>query len=227
MLQQEFLGHILSKNQRILSLMGPSGTGKSFSAEFIKEYLDYRIAKQITTRDKRPDDTHYEFISRQEFVDLENQGKILGLFAGDKHTLQGNGYGYIIEEVLEQLQHDNKLILFPSAYELNNPNFGKQYGTSHKIGLGFTNFQNVKLRALQCDKVFSEEELQSRIKTAATLTEIMENYARKKDETFKLIYSDSDSLNIQQSKILQLQEILSFIGYNPNDFKNQLEEYTM
>ena len=67
---QEILGHLLADNERVVSLIGPSGTGKTFSASFLQDYLNFRIARQLTTRDPRPDDKHYDYISREGFVDV-------------------------------------------------------------------------------------------------------------------------------------------------------------
>lgn len=222
---QQFLGYYLSKDQKILSMMGPSGTGKSFSAEFLQEYLDYKVAKQLTTRDPRPDDKHYRYISREEFVRLENEGKILGIFAGDKQKLQGNGYGYLSDEVMEQLSKDNKLILFSSAYELQKSDFREKYGTSDKIGLAFKDPQVVLQRALQCNKALSEKDLQSRIKVAVELSRIMEEYDKTGDKTFNLIYSDSTAKDLRQSKNNQISKIVNCIGYNSDELQDSIEEY--
>jgi len=222
---QQFFGYFLGKNQKILSLLGPSGTGKSFSADFMQEYLNYKIAKQITTRDPRPDDKHYRYMSKDEFIKLEQAGKILGLFAGDRKTLQGNGYGYLIDEVLDQIALDHKLILFPSAYELQKPDFKNQYGTTDKIGLGFKDTQTVLHRALQCNKVFTDKELQSRIIVAGDLTRIMEQYAEMGDGTFHLIYSDAVPDDLTLSKKRQLSQIISYIGDDPKEYQNNIEKY--
>ena len=223
--KQKFLGNILNENQKVLSLMGPSGTGKSYSADFVQKYFGYKIAKQITTRESRPDDKHYTYMSKEEFIQLEQEGKILGLFAGDRATLQGNGYGYLKKDLNNQLNVDKKIILFPSAYELLQPNFEENYGTTDKIGLGFKDSQSVLHRALQCNKKFSESELMSRIETATTLTRIMEEYAKKGDKTFTLIYSDAGSQDLYENKTIQLQKIATSIGYNIKSLKNNLDDY--
>jgi len=223
--QQNFLGYFLDKNQRVLSLMGPSGTGKSFSADFLQEYLDYKVAKQLTTRDPRPDDKHYRYIGRDEFVRMEERGKILGIFSGNRETLDGNGYGYFVEEVMDQLSIDKKLILFSSAYELEQPDFRKKYGTSDKIGLGFKDPQSVVRRAVQCGKVMTPKEIMSRVEVGSTLTRIMEKYERLGDPTFNLIYSDAFDSDLQVSKARQISKIISCIGDNAENYENCIEEY--
>ena len=190
MSNQKFLGYFLNERQKVLSLIGPSGTGKSFSADFLQEFLGYKVAKQITTRNPRPDDKHYSYMSRDEFIRLEQEGKLLGLFAGDVKTLQGNGYGYLVEELMDQISTDKKIILFPSAYELKKSDFLEMYGTTDKVGLGFINPNSVLYRAQQCNKQLSDEELQSRKEVALILTHIMEEYKKSQDTTFNLIYSD-------------------------------------
>lgn len=221
----KFLGYYLDKNQKVLSIMGPSGTGKSFSADFLCENLGYNIASQITTRAPRLDDKHYSYMSREEFVKLEQEGKILGLFSGNRETLDGNGYGYLLEKVLDELRDKKRIILFPSAYELEKSNFRSQYGTTDKIGLGFKNSQSVIERASQCNKELSPEELQSRVEVAKILTHIMEKYSLLGDKTFTLIYSDNGAPTLKASKSVQLGQILHTIGYNPSNFENNIEEF--
>ena len=224
---QKFLGYNLAENQKVLSMMGPSGTGKSFSADFVKEFLGYKVAKQITTRAPRPDDKHYSYMSPEEFVKLEQEGKILGYYSGDRKTLQGgNGYGYLVEEVMDQLSSDSKLILFPSAYELLQRSFKIQYGTTDKIGLGFKNPQSVYDRAMQCNKVLDDAELADRIRVSKNLTQIMEDYNKNGDDSsFHLIYSDGGGENISESKRIQLSGIVESMGYAPSDFEGGIEEY--
>ena len=224
-MNQKFLKYMLCQDQRVLSIMGPSGTGKSFSAGFLQEFLDYKIAKQITTREPRPDDTHYVYMPKYEFIKLEQEGKILGLFAGDKKTLQGNGYGYIKEEILDQLSSDKKIILFSSAYELQQRDFQENYGTTDKVGLGFRDPKTVLSRALQCNKQLSESELQSRIQVASTLTHLMEKYNMVGDKTFNLIYSDAETQDLRRSKQLQLCKIVSAIGQDYKGYEQDVEEY--
>lgn len=221
---QKFLGYYLKKEQKILSIMGPSGTGKSFSADFLCDTLQYYIAKQITTRPKRSDDKHYIYMGKDEFIRLEQEGKILGLFAGDRETLRGNGYGYLIENVMDELNDLGKIILFPSAYELEKQDFRSKYGTIDKIGLGFRDSHMVIQRALQCNKQLDQDELQSRMRVAEILTYIMENYS-KEDKTFSLIYSDNGLKDIRESKIIQLHNIVESLGYDSNNLKKEIEEF--
>lgn len=221
---QKFLNYYLKKNQKILLILGPSGVGKSFSAEFLQEYLDYKIAKQLTTREKRPDDKHYSYISADEFVRLQDSGKIIGYFDGDKNSCLGRGYGYLIDDVMEQLERDNKLILFPSAYELESESFSHIYGTTDKIGIGFKNSDSVIKRALQCGKELSEREMYSRVNSAETLTKIMERYSSK-DDLFHLIYSDDFGDDLKKSKGLQLSSIVDFIGEDAEDYRGDIDKF--
>lgn len=224
---QQFLGRMLEQDQEVLSLLGPSGTGKTFSASFLQEYLGYKMAPQVTTRAKRPDDEggHYQFISKDEFIKLEQEGKILGLFAGDRETQQGNGYGYRIEEVLDFISTERKIILFPSAFELTMTNFRSLYGTTPKIGLGFKNAESVRVRAEQCGKVLSREAIDNRVRCSIELTNLMEQYLLSGDERFKLIFSDILSDDLNKSKILQLSEILTGIGKTPDAYQKEMQDY--
>ena len=222
---QQFLGYYLDKHQRVLSLMGPSGTGKSFSADFLQKYLGYNVTSQLTTRAPRPDDKHYKYISKEDFIKLEQDGKILGIFAGDRKTLDGNGYGYLTEEVMDEISTKGKIILFSSAYELEQVDFRDKYGTADKIGLGFRNPQTVFDRACQCNKELSSNELKSRIETASLLTHIMEKYNKLGDSTFNLIYSDEGSEDVIENKNIQLGKIVQCMGFNPDELQNDIEDY--
>lgn len=226
MAKNVFLNHILDDNQKVVSLMGPSGTGKTYSAGFLEKYLNYKIAKQITTRDPRPDDTYYQYISRQEFVRLDETGEILGFFSGDRNLLQGNGYGYRKEDLLEQIQKYQKIVLFSSAYELLQSEFKNDYGSSSIIGIGYRDANNVLQRVIQAKKVMPEEEIKSRIETAKKLTHIMEQYDFLGDDSFKLIYTDGfETDNIKQSKMHQLESILNFIGCDCKSLNEEINDY--
>lgn len=222
---QQFLGYYLDKEQKVLSLMGPSGTGKSFSASFLQEFMGYKIARQITTRDPRPDDVHYNYMSREDFIRLERDGKILGVFAGDRESLQGNGYGYLCEELMDEISTDSRIILFPSAFELDKSDFIKQYGTTDKIGLAFKDSQSVRSRAEQCGKVLSENEVIARIRNAEMLTHLMEKYNRTNDPNFHLIYSDNPDETLSESKARQLKKIVSYLGQDSKEMESNIEEY--
>ena len=224
---QQFLGKILGDDQSVVSFMGPSGTGKSFSAEFLQDYLEYKIARQITTRSPRPDDKHYNYMSKEDFIRLESEKKILGFFSGDKEKLTGNGYGYLIEELGDEIITNKKIILFPSPYELEEFDFKKKYGTTDKIGLGFKNAQMVRARAEQCGKIIDEKELESRVYYAELLTHIMEKYAKCGDLNFNLLYSDNGLENLLDSKKKQISDIITCVGYNAIDFNDKIEEYIL
>ena len=62
-----FLNQQLLNGQSVISIMGPSGTGKSVCASFLENF-GYKIVPQITTRNPRPDDKYYTYISHKEFV---------------------------------------------------------------------------------------------------------------------------------------------------------------
>ena len=159
--------------------MGQSGTGKSVCANFLENF-GYKIVPQITTRNPRSDDKHYTYISHKEFVDGVKSGNILGFYSGDEKTLtEGNGYGYSVALLKEMLNNSNaKLILFPSAYELNTPNFLHNYGNTTKIAITFLNSSEVITRAGYAGKKFSDNEIISRINIVKDLTQEMQSYKK-------------------------------------------------
>lgn len=227
-MKRSFLGKNINDNQQIVCILGPSGTGKTFSAEFLQENFGYKIIQQITTRDKRQDDKYYEFISREDFVRLQNNGKIFGFFDGDLNTIDGNGYGYYKDYVFEQLNKYKKIIIFPSVYELLDNNFKNNYGSAVKIGLAFKNSKRVTERAIQANKEMPLDELTKRVKIATSLSLIMEKYNETKgDDNFHIIYSDILADNINDSKKIQLQKILSIVGVDnkTENLNDKLEEY--
>jgi len=224
---QEFLGYLLNKKQKVLSILGPSGVGKSFSSDFLSRYFAYKVARQITTRDPRADDVHYNYMTRQEFIKLLDDGKMIGFFSGDKETLQGNGYGYRIDYLLEELDKYSKLILFPSAYELKEPDFLLNYGTTQKIGIGYKDINNVLERAkMSPEKNFTIQELKSRCEVAKTLTDILEFYkALDVDKNYYLLYTDSYGKDNKESKKGQLKDIAKIVGCKEYEAESLIEDY--
>ncbi|MBE7075007.1 MAG: hypothetical protein E7376_03420 [Clostridiales bacterium] len=223
---KEFLGQSLLAQQDVVSLLGPSGTGKSFCAIFLEKF-GYKIVPQITTRKPRPDDKHYTYVSHKQFVDGLNNGKILGYYSGDIKTLSGgNGYGYSIEKLKELLQNPTaKLILFPSAYELQESDFVKKYGNTTKIAITFLNPYTVVKRAQYAGKVFSSDEILSRINMVKELTTAMNQYAnRVHDKNFHIILSDSFGENRQQSEKEQLKQVCKLINIPTNQFEEYFKE---
>lgn len=228
MISKYFLGKELLPNQDIVSFIGPSGTGKSFCASFIEKF-GYKIAPQITTRAKRPDDVHYTYMSHEEFVRGLNSGKILGYYSGDKETLTGgNGYGYDIEQLKELLKNPNaKLILFPSAYELSQPNFLELYGNTTKFAITFKNPNSVAIRAGYAGKVFDEKELENRINIVNDLTSAMLYYKLNSDDSnFHLIYSDQFGSDKTLSEKKQLEVVCDVLGISKQKFIDAFVNYS-
>ncbi len=225
-----FMGKPIEDNQDIFSLLGPSGTGKSFSAEFLHKYMGYRVARQITTRDPRPDDTHYDYMSRADFIKAQDDGRLLGYFSGDREKLSGNGYGYLLDGLYEELDKYGKIILFPSAYELLLDYFQDKYGNTAKVGLAYKDSRNMIDRTFSAKKEMSTLELEDRICVGKTLSGILSKYnVDSNDQSFHLIYTDALSSNIETSKKIQLCRILSHMGYNTSDtgVQKAISEYIM
>lgn len=228
MLSKHFLGKQLKPNQDIVSFIGPSGTGKTFCANFL-ETFGYKIAPQITTREKRPDDVHYTYMSHGDFVNGIKNGTILGYYSGNEETLSGgNGYGYHIETLNELLQNPNaKLILFPSAYELSKPNFLELYGNTTKFALAFKNPSTVATRAMYAGKVFSDTELQNRINIVNDLTNAMLYYKLNSDDSnFHLIYSDQFGSDKTLSEKKQLEVVCNVLGIKKQAFVDAFVNYS-
>lgn len=217
----EFLKTNLTTSQHIICIIGPSGTGKSLCAHFLKDVMGYTIATQITTRQPRPDDTHYSYMPAKEFVEKLNRKEIIGYYAGDSKTLTGgNGYGYDIKYLKSLLENPTvKLVLFPSAFEMNNAkHFKKVYSNALKIVMTFKNSNSVYKRAIQAKKHFSECELAQRIEMVNTLNRLIQQYKEaEKDNNLHIIFSDMFGDNIQNSKISQLKEVLKLVPHNTNN----------
>lgn len=211
---------LFNDKQKIVCFIGASGTGKSLSANFLKHF-GYTIVPQITTRKPRPDDTHYVYYSNENFITELNNKKIIGYYLQNKTSQLGTGYGYSIETIDLMLQNKNaKLILFPSAYELNNPNFLQIYGNSIKIALTFKNPKSVITRAKYARKVFSNDEIKHRIDIVKDLTKAMLNYGNNiNDNNFHIIYSDGFGDERKKSEQAQLQTICEIVGIKEKEYK--------
>ena len=217
-----FWGKPIKENQ-VVCFMGPSGTGKTFSAEFLQKYFGYKIVNQITTRKPRPDDKYYEYMDEKQFVILLESGKIVGYFDGDCKNFVGTGYGYLKENVFNELQKHKKIILFPSPYELLEKDFFKNFEGAKLFGLAFKNIKSVKDRAILAKKEFLPQNLLQRQKQAQVLIDIMEKYSKQND-MIKIIYSDCLGDDILKSKKSQLLKILNMLGDDFDDQK-QIEKY--
>ena len=201
--------------QQIVCIFGPSGTGKSFLAEYLQKYCGYKIINQITTRQRRPDDKHYLYTNNKDFIKKLLSGNYVGYFDGDLKTLTGVGYGYDKDYLLNELKKYNKIIIFPSVYELLEDDFANKYGSSIKIGITFKDENCVEKRARQAGKTFSVTEMNKRKLIVKTLSGIMENYLNSfKDKTFYLLYSDLFGNNILESKKNQIDKVLSILKIN-------------
>lgn len=215
-----FLDIKLLESQDVISLLGPSGTGKSFCANFL-QHFGYYIVPQLTTRAPREDDKHYIYISHQQFVYGLNNGEILGYYSGNINTLQGgNGYGYYIKDLKNLLLNPNaKLILFPSAYELKSNTFIVNYGNTTKIALTFSNPNTVVTRAKYAGKKFDSQELLNRINLVLELSKLMKEYQNKSgDKNYHLIVSDSFGDNKQLSEKSQLLKVCEILNISKEDF---------
>ena len=168
-------------------------------------------------------------MSHEDFVNGIKNGTILGYYSGNKETLSGgNGYGYSIETLNELLQNPNaKLVLFPSAYELSEPNFLELYGNTTKFALTFKNPSTVATRAMYAGKVFSDTELQNRINIVNDLTSAMLYYKLNSDDSnFHFIYSDQFGSDKTLSEKKQLEMVCNVLGISKQVFINAFVNYS-
>ncbi|MCD6320979.1 guanylate kinase [Candidatus Bipolaricaulota bacterium] len=91
-------------------ITGPSGAGKTSVIKRLLE-LDRKLAFSVsaTTRPRRPGEVHgrdYFFISREEFVRLREEGKLL-----EWTEFQGHLYGTPREQVVERLREGRDVII--------------------------------------------------------------------------------------------------------------------
>jgi len=91
-------------------ITGPSGAGKTSVIKRLLE-LDRKLAFSVsaTTRPRRPGEVHgrdYFFISREEFVRLREEGRLL-----EWTEFQGHLYGTPREQVVERLREGRDVII--------------------------------------------------------------------------------------------------------------------
>jgi len=102
----------LSENV-ILSIVGPSGAGKTTLTNYMLSQHDIVLPHHVTTRNPRQDDkkNFYRHVSLKEFIKWEN----LQLFLIASHDDE-RGYG-VLKSDCEQSFYENDTILINSSYK--------------------------------------------------------------------------------------------------------------
>ena len=87
-------------------LTGTSGAGKSTIAKLLEDTNpNYKIAKAVTTRERRPDDINYEYLSKEEFEKIEADS---GFFTFTKYR---NGMYGVINKEIEDIIANKQFVL--------------------------------------------------------------------------------------------------------------------
>lgn len=148
-------GEMEEKN--IITIMGPSGAGKTTIGNMIVETYDYGVPRHCTTRKQRADDQRgfYRYLAHSEFKEYADAGKYL-LWSGDSKTISkenGTFYGILLEDCEEKLLEKKKIILYVSYKDLETiinlrEKLGK-LGISIKIlNLTYYDFSNMNDRLM-------------------------------------------------------------------------------
>lgn len=81
-------------NDIIVAFFGPSGSGKSYAMKYFVEQ-GWREIKTNSTRPPRgPEDKEYNFLSENEFVELEKMGQLV-----NTNIYQGHRYGTHVDDL--------------------------------------------------------------------------------------------------------------------------------
>ncbi len=96
------------KKGKLIVISGPSGVGKGTIREKIK-FDNYVFSISSTTREKRDgevDGVHYNYISKEEFLNKVNNDQML-----EHAEFVGNFYGTDKQEVLKKLEAGENVLL--------------------------------------------------------------------------------------------------------------------
>lgn len=132
----------------IIIVSGASGSGKTTLAnELVARRKDeFEIIKSVTTREPRNSDDYYTFVSEDEFLQMENEGKFLET---NKYLGNNHWYGTPLSEVERVLSLGKTPIL---DIDVN----GRRQVTD--------NLKNLKYRILSLFIVVPPEEVYNRLR---------------------------------------------------------------
>jgi guanylate kinase len=92
---------------RFLVVSGPSGVGKSQGISHMRTYsvggIEWKIVKRVTTRPRRPFDSHDEvsFVTDKQFTELEKRGELL---YSEVYSGNSSRYGLLIDDMLRHIR---------------------------------------------------------------------------------------------------------------------------
>lgn len=164
------------EEKNVITIMGPSGAGKTTIGNMIVETYNYGVPKHCTTRKQRADDQQgfYRYLEHDEFKKYADDGKYL-LWSGDsKFICKENGtfYGILLEDYEKKLSEKKKIILYVSYKDLETiinlrEKLGK-IGISVKIlNLTYSDFSNMNYRLMNNPlRKHTSEDLTRRINSA-------------------------------------------------------------
>lgn len=164
------------EEKNIITIMGPSGAGKTTIGNMIVETYDYGVPRHCTTRKQRADDLQgfYRYLAHPEFKEYADAGKYL-LWSGDAKIISkenGTFYGVLLEDFEEKLLEKKKIILYVSYKDLETiinlrEKLGK-LGISIKIlNLTYSDFSNMSDRLMSDSlRKHTPEDLTRRINSA-------------------------------------------------------------
>ena len=130
------------EDKDIITIMGPSGAGKTTIGNMIVKIYDYGVPRHCTTRKQRADDQQgfYRYLEHNEFKKYADDGKYL-LWSGDSKVIckeNGTFYGILLEDCEEKLLEKKKIIpIFQQVVNLSE--YSPAYSfLSHSTPLTFS-----------------------------------------------------------------------------------------
>jgi guanylate kinase len=114
---------------KIIALVGPSGVGKNFVKQAIKnQYPELSELAVYTTRRRRPSDglDRKTDITTEDFMKMKNEGKVIG--AHQPFGKEGDWYGFSRDQIDGMLKSDQMVLteIHPDNIQLFKKIFGDQ-----------------------------------------------------------------------------------------------------
>lgn len=164
------------EDKDIITIMGPSGAGKTTIGNMIVKIYDYGVPRHCTTRKQRADDQQgfYRYLEHNEFKKYADDGKYL-LWSGDSKVIckeNGTFYGILLEDCEEKLLEKKKIILYVSYKDLEaiinlREKLGKLGISVKMLNLTYSKFSNMNDRLMNDPlRNHTKEELSRRINSA-------------------------------------------------------------
>lgn len=96
-----------NNKNKIIILSGTSGSGKTTIENLIlNEFKNVMACKTYTTREPRPNETAYNFVSKDDFQKLIDSGKLL-----EYTNYCGNFYGTSLEFLESSIKNSNVILI--------------------------------------------------------------------------------------------------------------------